>query len=127
MIDDPQDPGPRAGPAIRPWMARADLLFAAGTVLAAGLWLWRQDGEARAAMGALMLPWVLMTATAFALAHRALTRNWKHPWWWQIVGPVLVILMLFGVAWAVGSAVVMALGGWLVLRRHAGVAAGGGP
>lgn len=123
MMDDSESPGARACLSIKHWLGMADLVMAVGTVVVAAIWIWRQDGEAAVVMGALLLPLVFLAAAAFVLAHQALRRNWSYQWLWQIAGPALLVLMLFGIAWALGSSMVVALAGWLVLRRRSGVAA----
>jgi hypothetical protein len=123
MMDDSEHPGARARLSIGHWLGTVDLVLAVGTVAVAAIWIWRQDREAAVAMGALLLPLVLLTAAAFVLAHRALRRSWSYQWLWQIPGPAMLVLMLFGTAWAIGSALVAALAGWLVLRSRASAAA----
>ena len=48
-------------------------------------------------------------ATAFFLASRALQRGWRGVWYWQLVGPVILVFVVFGALAAVVFGVVGAI------------------
>lgn len=98
------------------WLIATNAVLAGCSIGAAAIWLWVADAHSVAVIVAIML---VLTALAFMLARHALKRNWASQWFLQIVGPTMVIFVLFGTSIAVMS-FLLAAALVMVLRRKSG-------
>jgi hypothetical protein len=98
------------------WLIATNAVLAGCSIGAAAFWLWVADAQSVAIIVAIML---VLTSLAFMLARHALKRNWASQWFLQILGPAMVIFLLFGTSMAVTSSL-LAAALVMLLRRRSG-------
>jgi hypothetical protein len=98
------------------WLIATNAVLAGCSIGAAAFWLWVADAQSVAVIVAIML---VLTALAFMLARHALKRNWASQWFLQILGPAMVLFLLFGTSIAAMSSL-LAVALVMIWRRKSG-------
>lgn len=112
MNSAPVRPGQRILAASR-WFAIADVVLAVCSAGLAAALPWIIEPHPFVFFVSLLL---LLAAAAFIIAFAALKRGWRGRWLLQIVGPTLILYLLFGLLWALAGSILGAMFGRVGLR-----------